>query len=120
MFWMTCAQYLALHTLDLTVIWENAPSVDQTDMIPLFFDRVKGKRRCLFGNSIPYYRGPVLQAMERTEEGSMNMGHFWRKASQLVGNTDPETGEVVVENYDDFHCGKEIVEAVQRGDIKKG
>ncbi len=49
----------------------------------------------------------------------MNMGHFWRKASQLVGNTDPETGEVVVENYDDFDCGKEIVEAVQRGDIKK-
>ncbi len=22
--WMTCAQYLALHTLDLTVVWKNA------------------------------------------------------------------------------------------------
>ncbi len=44
--------------------------------------------------------------MERTEEGSRNMGHFWRKASQLVGNIDPQTGEVVVENYDDFDCGK--------------
>ncbi len=86
---------------------------------PVILRQSKGKKKVPLRQFYTILPGPVLQAMERTEEGSMNMGHFWRKASQLVGNTDPETGEVVVENYDDFHCGKEIVEAVQRGDIKK-
>ncbi len=98
---------------------ESAPSVDQIDMIPLFFVRVKGRRKYLSGSFTPYCRGPMLQAMERTQEGSMDMGHFQRRISEIVGNVDPLTGEIVVEDYDDFDCGSDIIDAVRRGDIKK-
>ncbi len=64
--------------------------------------------------------GPLLQAMERTEEGSKDMDHFWESTSKIIGNVDPATGEVVIENYNDFHCGSEVIEAVRRRGHKKG
>lgn len=79
----------------------------------------KGKKKVPVRQFYTIPTGPMLQALERTEEGSENMDHFWKTVNELIRFVDPETGEVVVLNYNDFNCGSEIIEAVQRGDIKE-
>lgn len=79
----------------------------------------KGKKKVAVRQFYTIPTGPVLQALERTEEASNNMDYFWREMHEVLGNVDPRTGEVLIENYNDFLCGSEIIHAVQKGDIKE-
>lgn len=86
---------------------------------PVILRQSRGRKKVPLRKFYTIPPGPMLQALERTKEGSKEMEHFWNHISQIVGNVDPQTGEVLVENYNDFYCGSEIIDAVKRGDIGK-
>lgn len=86
---------------------------------PIILQQSQGRKEVPLRQYYTIPVGPMLQAMFRTVGGSRNMDHFWESISRIVGNTDPQTGEVLVEDYDDFYTGSDIIDAVKNGDIKK-
>ncbi len=98
---------------------EECPKCGLGRYDPVILRQSKGKKKVPLRQFHTIPLGPILQALERSLEGSQNMEHFWKSMQEILNNVDPELGDLVLENYDDFDCGSDIIKAVQRGDIGK-
>ncbi len=63
---------------------EKCPRCGTDRYDPIILLQSKGKKKVPQQQFCTIPPGPMLQALERTEEGSKNMGHFWRHASQIM------------------------------------
>lgn len=100
---------------------KTCPKCGEGRYDPLILAASNGKKEVAQQNFCTIALGPVVQAMYRSREGCAEMDYCWNTMRELFRpeNVDPVTNQIIMNSYDDFCYGSEVMQAFQKGDIKR-
>ncbi|KLO10906.1 hypothetical protein SCHPADRAFT_916213 [Schizopora paradoxa] len=96
---------------------ETCPKCHESRYDPKILAATRGRKKVAQQKFCTICLGPVVQAMYRSVDDCKNMDHFWENIVKIFQIVDPVTGQAIIQSYDDFSSGSEILDAYKRGDI---
>ncbi len=98
---------------------ESCPKCGEGRYDPKILAASHGKKKISQQKFCTIALGPVVQSLSRSEQGCNDMDYFWKTMKEIFKNLDPGTDQIIIDSYDDFCFGSEIIDAFRRGDIQR-
>ncbi len=96
---------------------EACPKCNEGRWDPIILAASRGRKKVAQQTFCTIALGPVVQSMSRSVKGCKDMDYFYRTMKDIFKNVDFGTMQVVIDSYDDFCFGSEVMDAFRRGDI---